>query len=95
MRLRALPHSRFPLARALAARGYAVVASALDGDDFYARPPLPQSVCLLVGNEGAGLTEAAKAAATHRYRLPMRGGAESLNAAIAAAVFMYEIVNRG
>lgn len=82
-------------ARALAALGYAVLASALDGDDFYARPLLPPRVCLLVGNEGAGLTDAAKAAATHRYRLPMRGGAESLNAAIAAAVFMYEIVNRG
>lgn len=82
-------------ARALAALGYAVLASALDGHDFYARPPLPPRVCLLVGNEGAGLTDAAKAAATHRYRLPMRGGAESLNAAIAAAVFMYEIVNRG
>lgn len=82
-------------ARALAAQGYAVVAAALNGDDFYARPPLPPRVCLLVGNEGAGLSDAAKAAATHMYRLPMRGGAESLNAAVAAAVFMYEIVNRG
>jgi RNA methyltransferase, TrmH family len=81
--------------RALAASGYAVVASALDGEDFYARQNLPASVCLLVGNEGAGLSAEVKALATHRYRLPMRGGAESLNAAIAAAVFMYEIINRG
>ena len=79
-------------AQALAALGYAVVASALDGQDFYARAPLPQRVCLLVGNEGAGLTDAAKAAATHCYRLPMRGGAESLNAAIAAAIMMYELM---
>ena len=82
-------------AQALAALGYAVVASALDGQDFYARATLPQRVCLLVGNEGAGLTDAAKAAATHCYRLPMRGGAESLNAGIAAAIMMYDIVNRG
>ncbi len=82
-------------AAALRAQGYAVVASALAGCDFYTREPLPPKVCLLVGNEGAGLSDAAKAAATHVYRLPMRGGAESLNAAVAAAVFMYEIVNRG
>lgn len=82
-------------ARALAGLGYAVVATVLDGEDFYTRAPLPPKVCLMIGNEGAGLTDSAQAAATHRYRLPMRGGAESLNAAVAAAVFMYEIVNRG
>lgn len=82
-------------AQALAGLGYAVLASVLDGEDFYRRSPLPPKVCLMVGNEGAGLTAEACDAATHHYRLPMRGGAESLNAAVAAAVFMYEIVNRG
>lgn len=82
-------------AAALAAQGYAVLASVLDGEDFYRRTPLPPQVCLLVGNEGAGLTAATAAAATHRYRLPMRGGAESLNAAVAAAIFLYEIQCRG
>ena len=53
----------------------------------------PKTLCVLIGNEGAGLTEQALAACTHRYRLPMRGGAESLNAAIAAGVFMYELMN--
>ena len=79
----------------LAAMGFAMIATVLNGQDFYARDPLPPKVCLLVGNEGAGLTAALCEKATHRYRLPMRGGAESLNAAVAAAVFMYEIVNRG
>lgn len=81
-------------ARAFRAMGYAVIATVLDGDDFFSRAPLPQRVCLMVGNEGAGVTPEAEALATHRYRLPMRGGAESLNAAVAAAIFMYEIVNR-
>lgn len=83
------------VAQALAGQGYAVIASVLDGNDFYARAPLPPRVCLMVGNEGAGLTRLAAQAATHRYRLPMRGGAESLNAAVAAAILMYEITNRG
>ena len=78
-------------ARELAARGYAVIGAALDGQPFYARAPLPRDLCVLIGNEGAGLTPEALAACTHRYKLPMRGHAESLNAAVAAAVFMYEI----
>lgn len=81
-------------AQALAANGYAVLAASLSGEDFYAREALPATLCLMIGNEGAGLTPQANAAATHRYRLPMRGGAESLNAAIAAAVFMFDLTYR-
>lgn len=79
----------------LRALGYAVIASVLDGQPFYEREPLPEKVCLVVGNEGAGISAETAAQCTHQYRLPMHGGAESLNAAIAAAVMMYEIVNRG
>ena len=82
-------------ANALRERGYALLAAELNGEDFYQRAALPQKLCLMIGNEGAGLTPEAVAAATHRYRLPMRGGAESLNAAIAAAVFMFDLANRG
>ena len=80
-------------AQELANQGYAVIAAALDGEPFYERKPLPEKWCVLIGNEGQGLTPAAQAASTHRYRLPMRGGAESLNAAVAAAIFMYELMN--
>jgi len=33
----------------------------------------------------------ARAAATHHLALPMRGGAESLNAAVAAGIMIYEM----
>ena len=80
--------------QALNARGYATLAAALDGENFYRRAPLPARLCVLIGNEGAGLTKQAQDACTHRFRLPMRGGAESLNAAVAAAVMMYDLINR-
>jgi TrmH family RNA methyltransferase len=82
-------------AEELKLEGYAIIAAALDGEDFYRRAPLPAKVCVMIGNEGAGLTPEAIECATHRFALPMRGGAESLNAAVAAAVFMYEIYQRG
>jgi len=80
-------------AQLLAAKGYAVIAAALDGEPFYERSALPEKWCVLIGNEGQGLTPETQQASTHRYRLPMRGGAESLNAAVAAAIFMYELMN--
>ncbi len=82
-------------ARTLAKAGYAVIATVLSGEDFFARAQLPEKVCLIVGNEGAGITPETEGEATHRYCLPMRGGAESLNAAVAAAIFMYGIAQRG
>ena len=80
--------------RALKERGYALLAAELSGELFYGRGPLPQALCLMIGNEGAGLTPDTCHAATHRFRLPMAGDAESLNAAVAAAVMMYDIMNR-
>ncbi len=89
------PASAVDIAQALKARAYAVIASTLDGDPFYRRSALPDRLCLMIGNEGAGLTPAAAQAATHRLGLPMAGGAESLNAAVAAAIMMYDLINRG
>ncbi len=48
-------------------------------------------VCV-VGNEGNGLSLDAINACSHRVTIPMRGRAESLNAASAAAVIMWEMV---
>ena len=45
---------------------------------------------ILVGNESRGLPEAYEAACDLRVTIPMRGRADSLNAAIAAAVLAYE-----
>ncbi|MCI6885347.1 MAG: RNA methyltransferase [Candidatus Limiplasma sp.] len=72
-------------------QGWATIAAALDGQPFYQRGSLPDQLCVLIGNEGAGLTAQTLSLCTHRYRLPMRGGAESLNAAVAAAIFMYDL----
>lgn len=74
---------------------YAILAAVLDGENFYARAALPQRLCIIIGNEGAGIRPETAQLATHRFRLPMRGGAESLNAAIAAAILMYDVINRG
>ena len=46
---------------------------------------------LVIGNEARGVSEGVMELATQKLKLPMRGGAESLNAAVAAGIMMYEL----
>ena len=71
--------------------GASVLSSQLDGEPFYQRSPLNKRFVLVIGSEGNGVTDEVKAIATHKVKLPMRGGAESLNAAVAAGIMMYEL----
>ncbi len=71
--------------------GWPILVSALDGEDFYARPRLPERLVLVIGSEGRGVSAEVSACATHRFKLPMVGGAESLNASVAAGVLIYDL----
>lgn len=59
------------------------------GRDLYAAP-LPRPLAVAIGNEGAGLSPALRAQADLPVTIPMPGGMESLNAAAAAAVVLFE-----
>ena len=76
----------------LRSRGWHVIASDLRGADFYARGELGEKFVLVIGNEARGISDAVRQAADVRLKLPMRGGAESLNAAVAAGIMMYELM---
>ena len=79
--------------RALSDRGYTIIASDLSGEDFYSRSDPGSKMVLVIGNEARGISDAVRQCADMRVKLPMRGGAESLNAAIAAAIMMYDLMN--
>ncbi len=49
---------------------------------------------ILVGNEAQGLPPAYAEACDVRVKMPMRGRADSLNAAVATAVMAYEVLNQ-
>ncbi len=76
----------------LRAAGLQVLATAVDGetslddaDQMLARP-----TAWLFGPESHGLPAEVAAQADHRLRIPMAGGAESLNVAAAAAICLYQ-----
>ena len=79
--------------QALRAQGYAIVATELGGEDFYTHCPHDQAV-LIIGSEGRGVSSEVREIATHHLALPMRGGAESLNAAVAAGIMIYEMARK-
>ena len=76
---------------ALRANGRRVFAAALDKNaQKLGSFELRKNDCFIVGNEGHGLTREAIEACTGSVFIPMKEGAESLNAAAAAAVILWE-----
>lgn len=49
----------------------------------------PARAALIIGSEAHGLSPSARADVTYHIRIPMRGGVESLNAAVAASILIY------
>ena len=71
--------------------GQLVAASLRDALPYREAPYAPPCF-ILVGNESRGLPEDYEAACDLRVTMPMKGRADSLNAAVAAAVLGYEVL---
>lgn len=67
-----------------------VYAAHLDGKNAYDKEDYTGGSAFLIGNEGNGLRDEVAECADCLIRIPMQGQAESLNAAVAAAVLMFE-----
>ena len=92
-RLPVLVVSDLPAAlTALRGRGVTCLAAAL----YHSRPldevgtDFPGGVCLVIGSEGQGLTDAAVAACDAAVRIPMTDLVESLNAGVAGSVLLWQ-----
>ncbi len=73
--------------------GIRIYAAHLKGTKSYREPDYAGGAAFLVGNEGNGLKEETAALADEYIRIPMLGKLESLNAAVAAALLMYQAVD--
>ena len=56
----------------------------------YDEPSYCKGTAFLIGNEGNGLSDEIAGLADTYVRIPMEGSVESLNAAVAASVLMFE-----
>lgn len=74
----------------LRGKGIRTYAAHLDGKDYYDSFSFQRGTAFLIGNEGNGLSEEVANAADSYLKIPMEGKVESLNAAIATSLLMYE-----
>lgn len=72
----------------LGAGGFSLICGHLEGKEVL--PEVEDKCVLIIGNEGSGVSDSV-ADMCKKYRLPMYGRAESLNASVAAGILMYEI----
>lgn len=77
--------------RRLRDSGFSVYAGAPDAGQEYTACFYEGKTGILIGNEANGLCRETMALANERIRIPMEGELESLNAAVSAALLMYEV----
>ena len=78
------------LAQELKDRNIRTFAAHLHGKNSYDQESYTGGTAFLIGNEGKGLTDEATESADCLIRIPMCGKVESLNAAMASGILMYE-----
>ena len=73
-----------------------LLGATMDGENIFKKNDLPASGLLVIGNEGAGISNSILEKLTRRVSIPRdaSGGAESLNAAVAAGILMGVLKNQ-
>ena len=70
--------------------GMALYVTALEGSMDIREVNFIRSCMLVIGNESSGVSRGIMELADNRVKIPMSGGAESLNVAVASSIIMYE-----
>ncbi|MBE5940268.1 MAG: RNA methyltransferase [Lachnospiraceae bacterium] len=78
----------------LKGNGFKIFAGHLNGTDYDRHPDFCGNVGIVIGNEANGISDEIAETADNLIRIPMSGKVESLNAAVAAAILMYEARSR-
>ena len=67
-----------------------LVIADMNGQDVF-NMDVKGDVCLVIGNEGNGVSDYLKKKANLTVKIPMQNGVESLNAAVSAGILMYAL----
>lgn len=74
----------------LKTQGVKVISTALESSDFCYNTDFKDDFALVIGNEATGVSQKVLEISDYITKIPMSGKAESLNAAIASGIVMYE-----
>jgi len=74
--------------------GFWITGAAMGGDKSLFEADLDGSVAIVIGSEGNGISRGVLEKCDFVVSIPMKGETESLNASVAAALLMYEVMRR-
>lgn len=86
--------TNFELINSLKNKGYDILASSLDTDKNFFQEDITNNLVICVGNEGNGISDYIYSLSNKLVKIPMPGGAESLNVSTAAAIMIYERIRQ-
>ena len=89
-----LEDSDFTITKSLINKGFSLLATSLEGNKDFFKEDLSGKIIISVGNEGNGVSEEVYSLSDKKVKIPMPGGAESLNVAIATSIVIYEKVRQ-
>ena len=70
-----------------------IYGAAMDGID-YKSVSYSNKVCLVIGNEGKGISPLVRKSCDEIVSLPMKGNINSLNASVAAGILIYDLISK-
>ena len=74
--------------------GLQIIGTGFDTEDMYYDVDMRRNTAVVIGNEGNGISEEMAALCDRTVKIPMRGNIESLNAAVAAGILIYESIRQ-
>ena len=69
---------------------FPIVVADMNGENVF-NTKIGKKFCLVIGNEGRGVSSLLKQRADKTVSIPMQGGMESLNASVSAGILMYNL----
>lgn len=75
-------------------QGLTVYLAEIPGDVAYTAANLTQACTVIIGGEAEGASESARVLANRSIHIPMKDETESLNAAVAGAIILFEVARQ-
>ena len=72
--------------------GYWIVGTSLDTNLDYRQVDYSGKIAIVIGNEGAGISNLVSKKCDYLVKIPMYGTTNSLNASVATGIMIYEVI---
>lgn len=82
------------IVKALINKGFSLLSTSIEGNKDFFDEDLTGNIVISVGNEGNGVSREVYELSDKKVKIPMPGGTESLNVAIATSIILYEKVRQ-